>query len=649
MKDRIIEDWYGKKKSTKNTMPKPHKPDDNKKDHEIYEKHKQDTPIVSDPGFYIPPNSIGIPNNSAVNTAKILADIYFRGKKSRPTPNYPISHPGDGRIEHLPRALPDEVHIEKLPDNTRRGQSIPVQYANTRSNDPSTTQYQNTSGYGMVDPALLQAQQAQHKINTGFADPGLLQAQQAQQKINTGFADPGLLQAQQAQQKINTGFADPGLLQAQQAQKKTSTGFADPGLLQAQQAQQKISTGFADPGLLLAQQAQKKTSTGFADPGLLQAQQASEIIKLAPYLSLKGQPSTTQPAKEEELPGQKSIDWKAKYDEINRTIEILMQYSGSWDANGGITDYTPMINTLTALRDNIKERILSLVDLDDKGYNVNWDPSVAPLADSLSKESKTGEKILDGLQFTLDVIGLIPGAGELADGANALISLLRGNYVDAALSAGSMIPFAGWGSTAAKFTKKAVKAADTLGTAARDADVVFDAGEAIVKNADELADAGESAYKVLDDQITDNWNNPNALDLDGGAPKIEGSVDLSGPVEITPPSNATSEQIAQTKAYIDGSNQALQAGKLSPTGRVSTAGSLRTRANTSAARERARAIAAGTPYQGHVGHVPDTTWTGTADPFSWLDLDPSVNMSIGGQANRYPIGYKPTEFRFRDR
>jgi hypothetical protein len=143
-----------------------------------------------------------------------------------------------------------------------------------------------------------------------------------------------------------------------------------------------------------------------------------------------------------------------------------------------------------------------LVDLDDKGYNVNWDRSVAPLAESLSKEIKTGEKILNDLQFTLDVIGLIPGAGELADGANALISLLRGNYVDAALSAGSMIPFAGWGSTAAKFIKKAAKAADTLGTAAKDADVAFNTAEAIVKNADELADAGESAYKGLEDQIT---------------------------------------------------------------------------------------------------------------------------------------------------
>jgi hypothetical protein len=129
----------------------------------------------------------------------------------------------------------------------------------------------------------------------------------------------------------------------------------------------------------------------------------------------------------------------------------------------------------------------------------------------------------------------------------------------------------------------------------------------------------------------------------------EGAGNLSGPVEITPPPKATSEQIAHTKAYIAGANQALQAGRLSPTGRVSTKGRLRYQASESADREKLRAAAAGIPYKGHAGHVPDTTWTGTAEPFSWLDLDPSVNLSIGGQVKRYPIGYKPTEFRFKDR
>jgi len=102
-------------------------------------------------------------------------------------------------------------------------------------------------------------------------------------------------------------------------------------------------------------------------------------------------------------------------------------------------------------------------------------------------------------------------------------------------------------------------------------------------------------------------------------------------VVLRPPPGATREQIEQVKAYCAGCNSALEAGALSPTGRVSTAGRLRQAASRAAAVERANAEAAGTPYQGHAGHVPDTTWTGKAEPHSWLDLDPEVNMSLGGK------------------
>lgn len=46
------------------------------------------------------------------------------------------------------------------------------------------------------------------------------------------------------------------------------------------------------------------------------------------------------------------------------------------------------------------------------------------------------------------------------------------------------------------------------------------------------------------------------------------------------------------------------------------------------------------------GHVPDTTWTDDPLPHSWLDLDPRVNLSLGGQAGGYPVGFRPTEFIF---
>ncbi len=53
------------------------------------------------------------------------------------------------------------------------------------------------------------------------------------------------------------------------------------------------------------------------------------------------------------------------------------------------------------------------------------------------------EGALDWLQGSLDVVGLIPGVGEAADGMNALISLGRKNPLEALLSGISMIPAAG--------------------------------------------------------------------------------------------------------------------------------------------------------------------------------------------------------------
>ncbi len=121
-----------------------------------------------------------------------------------------------------------------------------------------------------------------------------------------------------------------------------------------------------------------------------------------------------------------------------------------------------------------------------------------------------------------------------------------------------------------------------------------------------------------------------------------------GIVEIKAPPDATPDQIAQVQAYIDGCNEALKAGRLSKSGRVSTKGALRRKASKAAKNEAKRAQDDGTPYKGHVGHVPDTTWTGKAEPYRWQDLDPVVNTSLGGQTKKYPIGYKPTGFVFKE-
>ena len=65
----------------------------------------------------------------------------------------------------------------------------------------------------------------------------------------------------------------------------------------------------------------------------------------------------------------------------------------------------------------------------------------------------------DVVHTGLDIVGLIPGVGEVADGANALIYLAEGDKVNAAISAAAMVPGAGMAATGAKLGKKAVGAA----------------------------------------------------------------------------------------------------------------------------------------------------------------------------------------------
>ena len=122
----------------------------------------------------------------------------------------------------------------------------------------------------------------------------------------------------------------------------------------------------------------------------------------------------------------------------------------------------------------------------------------------------------------------------------------------------------------------------------------------------------------------------------------------NNPVMYVDPSGYKKCDTQQVKDYVNGCNEALKAEALSSTGRVSTKGDLRRQASAAARNEKIRAQQAGTPYSGHAGHVPDTTWTGRPQPYSWLDLDPIVNTSLGGQSTKYPVGYKPTIFIFTE-
>lgn len=110
-------------------------------------------------------------------------------------------------------------------------------------------------------------------------------------------------------------------------------------------------------------------------------------------------------------------------------------------------------------------------------------------------------------------------------------------------------------------------------------------------------------------------------------------------VIIYAPKGATAEEIAMIKEYVRRCNCALGSGQLSATGRVRTEGLLRDMASQQARQERVRAAQAGTPYNGVVGHAPDSTWTGSpASPQGWMDMSRTVNSSLGRQATNYPTG-----------
>ncbi|MCC4586508.1 hypothetical protein LL962_05185 [Xanthomonas sp. NCPPB 1067] len=131
----------------------------------------------------------------------------------------------------------------------------------------------------------------------------------------------------------------------------------------------------------------------------------------------------------------------------------------------------------------------------------NSAPPIKPTEPEKSWWSRWGS---DVVHTGLDVVGLIPGAGEIADGANALIYLAEGDKVNAAISAAAMIPGAGMASTGAKYGKKAADAAvEAVGKkTAREAE------EALAKR--EAKEAEEAAAKKAEG---------NAGGKDTGKPK----------------------------------------------------------------------------------------------------------------------------------
>ena len=115
----------------------------------------------------------------------------------------------------------------------------------------------------------------------------------------------------------------------------------------------------------------------------------------------------------------------------------------------------------------------------------------------------------------LDVLGLIPGAGEFADGANALWCLLEGDIICASLSAGAMVPFAGWGAFAGKGAK-------TLGP------VLDDAANSAARGADDTVDLYRAVgVKEYDTVMSTGHFEPGGVSMNA----FEGIADFSTTID----------------------------------------------------------------------------------------------------------------------
>jgi RHS repeat-associated protein len=128
---------------------------------------------------------------------------------------------------------------------------------------------------------------------------------------------------------------------------------------------------------------------------------------------------------------------------------------------------------------------------------------------ALKKEAQANE-LLDIAQTGLDALGMIPVVGEPIDGLNAGIYWVRGDKVNAALSAASMLPIAGWVTEGGKLVRKTVKVIAKYGE---------DALEGIKVAGKEVENAAETVSKV---QIAVNKEIGNSFDVYVEGTKLKG-------------------------------------------------------------------------------------------------------------------------------
>jgi hypothetical protein len=134
------------------------------------------------------------------------------------------------------------------------------------------------------------------------------------------------------------------------------------------------------------------------------------------------------------------------------------------------------------------------------------------------KKKKTNS-ILDGLQTILDIVGFIPGLGDVMDGINVAISICRGDILGAALSAIGLIPVIGSAvAVPLKTILRAAGNADEIASALKILANIFGGLDKVVDGLKAMMNAVVDIIKNIPDTIAslgDNWLVKKALGNDG--------------------------------------------------------------------------------------------------------------------------------------
>ena len=161
----------------------------------------------------------------------------------------------------------------------------------------------------------------------------------------------------------------------------------------------------------------------------------------------------------------------------------------------------------------------------------------AKSAASAVADAASNMSVMDAVHLGLDVAGMVPGLGEIADGANALLYLAEGDYTNAALSAAAMIPFAGMAATGAKFARRAdalagvVRVADKAADAARAAGrAARAAGRAVMTNGGRILGGAGRFVRSAADRV---WCFSDPVDAISGEVVIDAvDLELPGPLPL---------------------------------------------------------------------------------------------------------------------